>query len=55
MTKEIESDMLKGDPSMKRVGIFWGEIGGNGWPAGSNFRGILPSSVYKKCDGVNGN
>ena len=28
------------------VNIFWGEIGGNGWPAGSKFRGTLPSSVY---------
>ena len=32
-----------------------GEIEGNGWPAGSKFRGTLPSSVYKKSDGVNGN
>ena len=47
--------MLRGDLSMEWVYIFWGEIGGNGWPAGSNFRGILPSSVYKKSDGVNGN
>ena len=27
------------------VNIFWGEIGGNGWLAGSKFRGTLPSSV----------
>ena len=42
--------------SLYEMGVlFWGEIGGNGWPAGSKFRGTLPSSVYKKSDGVNGN
>ena len=51
----IKSDMLRGDPSMKWVYIFWGEIEGNEWPAGSKFRGTLPSSVYKQSDGVNGN
>ena len=54
-TTGIKSDMLKGDTSMKKMEIFRGEIGGNGWPAGSKFRGTLPSSVYEKSDRVNEN
>ena len=53
--KDIKSDVLRGDPSIETVKIVWGEIGGNGWPEGSKFRGTLPSSVYKPSNGVNGN
>jgi len=47
--------VLRGDPAMKWVEIFWGQLGGNEWPEGSKFRGTPPSSVYKPSDGVNGN
>ena len=35
--------------------IFWGEIGGNGWPEGSKLRATVNTPVYKPSDGVNGN
>ena len=51
----MKSDVRKRDPSMEWVQLFWGEIGWNGWPEGSKFRGALPVQCIEPSDGVNGN